>query len=210
MKPGHQANALFTADKRLLFLLLCLCSFLLLFIRQSFIESQTAAFEFLQDRPEGFVLRIVQGLHWLGIPLVYLWKLTLIAFLLWVGCFTFGYRVLYSQCWSVALGAEFVFLIPDLIKVVWFFFFVPDPRYAEIGAFYPLSLLSFFDYFEIDRRWAYPLRALNVFEIFYWFILVKGLQHYTHKAAATAWRIVALFYITIFLLWLGFYVIVYK
>ncbi|MCS6973480.1 MAG: hypothetical protein N2044_05375 [Cyclobacteriaceae bacterium] len=210
MKLNHETNALFTADKRLLFLLLCLCSFVLLFARQSFIESQTAAFEFLQDRPEGFVLRLVQGLQWLGVPIIYLWKLTVIAFLLWVGCFTFGYRVTYSQCWSVALGAEFVFLIPDLIKVLWFFFFVPDPGYAEIGSFYPLSLLSFFDYHEIDRKWAYPLRALNAFEIFYWFILTKGLRLYTRQSLSATWRVTAFFYVSIFLAWLAFYVVVYK
>ncbi len=183
---------------------------MLLFVRQSFIESQTAAFEFLQDRPEGFVLRVVQGLQWAGIPIIYLWKLTVIAFVLWVGCFTFGYRVTYSQCWSVALGAEFVFLLPDLLKVVWFLFVVPDPRYAEIGSFYPLSLLTFFDYFEIDRKWAYPLRALNLFEVAYWFALVHGLRFYTRQPRRVAWQITGWFYIILFLLWLGFYVIVYK
>jgi hypothetical protein len=210
MKSTHEANVLFTADKRLLFILLCLCSFLLLFVRQSFIESQTAAFEFLQDRPEGFVLRLIQGLEWLAIPLIYLWKLTVVAFVLWVGCFTFGYRVTYSQCWAIALGAEFVFLVPDLIKVLWFMFIVPDPRYAEVGSFYPLSLLNFFDYFAIDRKWAYPLRAPNIFEVLYWFALVHGLCFYTRQPRVVAWQITAFFYITLFLLWLGFYVIVYK
>lgn len=206
----HEAKSIFTADKRLLFLLLCLCSFLLLFVRQAFIESTTAAFEFLQDRPEGWILRMLHALQWLAVPVVYLWKLSVIAFVLWVGCFTFGYRVTFSQCWSVALGAEFVFLIPDFIKVLWFMFVVPDPRLAEVGSFYPLSLLSFFDYYAIDHRWAYPLRALNFFEIMYWFALVSGLRHYTRKPAVVGWRIVGSFYITLFLLWLVFYIIVYK
>jgi hypothetical protein len=206
----HEAKSIFTADKRLLFLLLCLCSFLFLFVRQAFIESTTAAFEFLQDRPEGWILRMLHALQWVAVPVVYLWKLSVIAFVLWVGCFTFGYRVTFSQCWSVALGAEFVFLIPDFIKVLWFMFFVPDPRLAEVGSFYPLSLLSFFDYYAIDHRWAYPLRALNLFEIMYWFALVSGLRHYTRKPAVVGWRIVGSYYITLFLLWLVFYIIVYK
>jgi hypothetical protein len=206
----HEAKSIFTADKRLLFLLLCLCSFLFLFVRQAFIESTTAAFEFLQDRPEGWILRMLHALQWVAVPVVYLWKLSVIAFVLWVGCFTFGYRVTFSQCWSVALGAEFVFLIPDFIKVLWFMFVVPDPRLAEVGSFYPLSLLSFFDYYAIDHRWAYPLRALNLFEIMYWFALVSGLRHYTRKPAVVGWRIVGSFYITLFLLWLVFYIIVYK
>ncbi len=87
---------------------------------------------------------------------------------------------------------------------------MPDPKYAEIGSFYPLSLLSFFDYFEIDRKWAYPLRALNAFEILYWFALSYGLRFYTRQPRAITWQITGWFYITMFLLWLGFYVIVYK
>ena len=79
-------------------MLLCLATLLLLFIKISFIENETAAFEFLQDRPEGSVLRIISALKYLSIPFVYLWKFTVIAFVVWVGCFMFGYRVTYAQC----------------------------------------------------------------------------------------------------------------
>src|SRR5690606_21286189 len=71
-----ESKSLFAADKRLLFILLCLSTLLLLFIKISFIENETAAFEFLQDRPEGTVLRIINGIKYFSIPLVYLWKFT--------------------------------------------------------------------------------------------------------------------------------------
>ncbi len=84
----------------------------------------------------------------------------------------FGYRVTYRQCWGVVIGSEFIFIIPELIKIIWFMFVENDPTYGDIRAFYPLSLMHFFDYTTIDSRWAYPLRALNAFEIAYWFMLV--------------------------------------
>src|SRR5260221_3793648 len=42
-------------------------------------------------------------IQFFSIPLIYLWKFTVIGFVLWVGSFLFGYRVTYSQCYGVAL-----------------------------------------------------------------------------------------------------------
>jgi hypothetical protein len=210
MPIHHETKSIFAADKRLLFVLLCLLTVFLLYVKKSFIENETAAFEFLQDRPEGMILKVLSTLQFISIPVVYVWKFTVIAFVIWVGCFMFGYRVTYAQCWGVVIGAEFIFLVPELLKILWFIFIVPDPRYSDIGAFYPLSLMHFFDYYEMDKRWAYPLRALNLFEIIYWFLLVAGIHHYARKEKRIVWFIVAASYILIFFLWLLFYVIVYK
>jgi len=206
----YETKSFFAADKRLLFLLLCLATLLLLYIKITFIENETAAFEFLQDRPEGAILRMISALKFLSIPFVYAWKFTVIAFVIWVGCFMFGYRVTYSQCWGVVIGAEYIFLIPEILKILWFMGVETDPTLSDISAFYPFSLMHFFDYYSIDRRWAYPLRALNVFEIGYWILLVEGIQHYARKDKKYIWVIVSCSYILIFLLWLLFYVIVYQ
>jgi hypothetical protein len=209
MSISHETKSFFSADKKLLFLLLCLAAFLLLFIKITFIENQTAAFEFLQDRPEGFVLSLLNTLKYLSIPFVYLWKVTVIAFVVWIGCFMFGYRVTYAQCWGVVVVAEYVFLVPEVLKILWFLFIEKDPAYSDIGRFYPLSMIHFADYDEMDRRWAYPLRALNAFEILYIILLVEGVHHWTRKDKKYVWTIVLCSYVLIFLIWLGFYAAVY-
>jgi hypothetical protein len=206
----HETKSFFAADKRLLFILLCMITLLLLYLKISWIENQTAAFEFLQDRPEGMILKAVSTIKFLSIPLVYLWKFTVIAFVIWIGCFMFGYRVTYSQCWGVVIGAEFIFLIPEILKILWFMMVETDPTYNDISGFYPLSLIHFVDFESIDKRWAYPLRAMNLFEIVYWFLLVEGIHHYARKDKKYVWIIVACSYILIFFLWLLFYSIVYK
>jgi hypothetical protein len=66
------------------------------------------------------------------------------------------------------------------------------------------------DYTEIDKRYAYPLRSLSVFEIFYVLILVNGVHYYARRDKKSAWWIVSSSYILIFILWLIFYMIVYK
>ena len=210
MQTENETKSIFATDKKLLFVLLCLSTLFLLYVKKSFIENETAAFEFLQDRPEGMVLQIISTLQFISIPLVYLWKFTVIAFVIWVGCFMYGYRVTYWQCWGVVIGAEFIFLIPEVLKILYFFVIETDPSYWDIGSFYPFSLMHFFDYYAIDKKWAYPLRALNLFEIGYWFLLVSGIHHYARKSKKYVWYIVASSYILIFFLWLWFYVIVYK
>ena len=205
-----EANAFFAADKKLLFVLLCLVTLVLLYLKIAFIENETAAFEFLQDRPQGVILRAISMIKYLSIPLVYLWKFTVIAFVIWVGCFMFGYRVTYYQCWGVVIGSEFIFIIPEVLKIMWFMFMETDPTYGDIRAFYPFSLMHFVDYTTIDPRWAYPLRALNAFEVVYWWMLVEGIHHYARKSRKYVWIIVLCSYVLIFFLWLGFYAIVYK
>ena len=204
----HEAKSFFAADKRLLFVLLCLITLLLLYVKISLIENETAAFEFLQDRPEGTILKAINAIKFLSIPLVYLWKFTVIAFVIWIGCFMFGYRVTYTQCWGVVIGAEYIFLLPEILKIIWFIVVDTDPTYNDISGFYPLSLIHFVE--ALDKRWAYPLRALNVFEIIYWFLLVQGIHHYARKDKKYVWIIVTCSYILIFFLWLLFYSIVYK
>lgn len=210
MQTTDETKSIFAIDKKLLFVLLCLLTLFLLYIKKSFIENETAAFEFLQDRPEGMVLRIISTLQFISIPLVYLWKFTIIALVIWMGCFMYGYRVTYWQCWGVVIGAEFIFIIPELLKILYFLVIETDPSYWDIGSFYPFSLMHFFDYYSIDKQWAYPLRALNLFEIVYWFALVSGIHHYARKEKKIVWFIVVSSYILIFFLWLVFYVIVYK
>lgn len=210
MQTIEETKSLFAANKRLTFILLCLITFLLLYVKKTFIENETAAFEFLQDRPEGGILQLISALQFLTIPLIYLWKFTVIAFVIWVGCFMFGYRVTYSQCWGITVVSEFIFIVPELLKIGWFMFVETDPNLLDIRAFYPFSLMNFADYSEVDPQYVYPLKALNIFEIFYWVLLVTGVHFFSRKERKQAWIIVLSSYVLIFLLWILFYIVVYK
>ena len=210
MQTNTNIKSLFETDKWLSFLLLCLITFLLLFYKKAFIESQTAAFEFLQDRPEGSVLRAIEFVQYLSIPVIYLWKFTVTGFVIWVGSFTFGYRITFAQCLGISLLGEYIFLIPEVIKILWFSLIDTDPSYKEVVSFYPLSLANFLDLEEVSKAYAYPLKALNIFEIVYWFILTLGLRSYSHMNQRIAWKIILSSYIVLFLSWLLFYIAVYR
>jgi hypothetical protein len=196
-------------DKRVMFIFICVSTLLLLFIKKSFIENETAAFEFLADRPEGSVLAVRSILQYFSIPLIYLWKFLVIAFVIWVGCFMFGFRVTYEQCWRVVMAAELVFYVPEIMKIVWFTVIETDPDFYRIQAFYPFSLMGLFDYHEIANRYHYPLKALNIFEIVYLAALMLGVWHFSKRPFKNAFIIILTTYLPIFILWLVFYMIVY-
>ena len=210
MQTEPETKSLFDANKRLTFILLCLITFMLLYIKKAFIENETAAFEFLEGRPEGGVLQIITALQFLTIPIIYLWKFTVIGFVVWIGCFLFGYRVTYSQCWGIAIVSEYIFIIPELLKIGWFMFIETDPALLDVRAFYPSSLMHFFDYYTIGKEYVYPLKALNVFEVGYWALLANGVHFFARKQKKQAWIIVLCSYVIIFFLWLAFYIVVYK
>lgn len=210
METPSEPISLYETDKRLAFLLLCLITFLLLFTKKSFIESETAVFEFLQDRPEGSFLRIFTAMQYLTIPAVYLWKFTIISFVIWIGCFLYGHRVTYYNCWSIVLVSEFLFIIPEFIKIIWFLFVEIDPDYMEIINFYPLSIINLVDISQLQKRFVYPLKALNLFEMGYWIALICGVHQFTKKKLKIAVFIVFSSYVFLFLVWLIFYTIVYN
>ena len=207
MEISSEENSVFNTPKRQTFVLLCLTTLAVLFIKKSMIENETAAFEFMADQT---VLSVRSALQYFSIPLVYLWKLTVLDLVLWMGCFLFGYRVTFSQCWGIVLISEFVFIIPELIKIFWFLFIVPDPNFFDIQAFYPFSIMNLVDYRELPTRYAYPLKALNLFEPLYWYVLALGIQHYAKRGMKPAWTIVLAFYVPVFIIWLLFYMIVYN
>ena len=202
-------NSLLDFNKKTYFIFLCIITLLLLFIKKEFIESEIAAFEILQQKGEMGIFYVINALQYIGIPIVYLYKFTITAFVLWIGCFMFGYKITFTQLWGVVLVCETVFFIPEVLKIAYFFFFVGDPDFFDLSAFYPFSLLQLFDYTQLPPNWIYPLKALNIFEVLYWFLLVYAIHYTAGKRLNIAYYIVFSSYTLFFLLWLGFYGIVY-
>jgi hypothetical protein len=196
--------------KGLMFLLLCLSAFCLLLVRKTLLESEIAAFQILEERGEMGVFQAINALQYLTIPLVYAIKITIGGFVLWVGCFMFGYRITFGQIWGIALIGEFVFLVPELLKFFWFFFFVPEIDFFHLRAYYPLSLMQLYDYQELAPKWHYPLKTLNVFELVYWAALAGGIHQVARKRLSIAWAITLSSYALMLFLWLWFFVVVYK
>jgi hypothetical protein len=156
------------------------------------------------------MFKIISGLQYLSIPVIYMVKFTFIAFFIWVGCFGFGYRITYAGCWQIAMVSEIIFVLPELIKIFWFMMIDTDPNYFDVRAFYPLSLMNLFDYTNVADKWHYPLKSLNLFELMYWFFVIAGIYVKSEKEYRQSVIIGIFGYILPFIFWLGYYTLVYK
>jgi hypothetical protein len=179
-------------------------------LKRTFVIADIAAFEVLQDRGEMWVFDLFFGLQYLTVPFFIAWRITLTSFVVWVGCFMFGYRITYAQLWRWVMFAELVFIIPEFLKLFWFILSSNDPNYQDIVAFYPLSLINLIDYQNVGSAFHYPLKALNIFEALYWYVLMIGVYFLSGKEWKQSVLIVSSTYILFFFIWLGYYMIVYK
>lgn len=193
----------------LLFLLICLITLLILYIKKTFIIDQMVAFQILEERGEGGIFKTLSSIQFFSVPVIYLFKFTFTGLLLWLGCAFFGYRVSFFSAWQIAAAAEFVFIIPELIRIFWYIGVERNPSFWEVRAFYPLSFMQFFDYQQIADRWHYPLKSLNAFEVIYWFLLVAGIHIKAGKKYKIALIIVFSSYVFFFFVWLGYFIVFY-
>lgn len=203
-------NDWFSVSGKLLFLLLCVTYFGVLFLKRTLVFEGIAAFEILQERGEVWFIDLFVGLQYMTIPVYLIWKFSLTAFILWVGCFMFGYRVTYSQLWKLTSLMELIFLIPEFLKII--FFMAGDGNYSfeDVQNYYPLSLASIFDAASLNGRWVYPLKAVNLFELIYWLGLTLGICWISGKKLRTSILIVASSYVLFFFLWLVYFVAAYR
>ena len=201
---------LLDTNKTLYFIFLCVTTWLLLFLKKSLLEYETAAFIVLEQDGRLGLFDALSALQFLSVPIIYLYKFTIIAFMLWIGAFMFGYKLTYKQLFGAVIVAETVFLAPEFIKIFYLLFFRGELSYLDIRAYYPLSLMDFVNHLELPDKYHYPYKALNLFEIFYWVILTYSVQILSRKRMDISAYIVGVFYVLIFLVWLWFYVNVYK
>ncbi|MEM6641714.1 MAG: hypothetical protein AAF616_01940 [Bacteroidota bacterium] len=182
---------------------------MLLYLKRIFVIDEIAAFEVLNERGEIWIFDIFYSIQYLSVPIFLAWKWSWTTTALWIGCFMFGYRILFSDLWKLTMLAEVLFFVPEVLKIFWFLFISTDPSYSQYQAFYPLSLMHLADYTEVSARWHYPLKALNIFEVTYWSALVFGIYFLSKKKLKAASYIVLSSYIFLFLCWLVFYMIIY-
>jgi hypothetical protein len=209
MNSDSLLSEMMMQKKWIMFMLLCLCTLFLLYIKKSFIEDETMAFEFMSGRPEGSWLTLRSTIQYLTIPLVYGWKFLVLGFVVWVGSFMYGYRVTFEQCWRIVLCSDFIFLIPEILKIIFFLFIELEPDIYRINSFYPFSLMNLFNEAEVDQRFHYPLKALNLFEILNMYLLAHGLMIFTGRPFRNTVTIILISYLPLLFAWFGFYVIVY-
>ncbi|MGP2550135.1 hypothetical protein [Mucilaginibacter rubeus] len=126
-------------------------------------------------------------------------KLFTIALIFYTALFLSGKTVSLAAIFKVTLLSEYIFLVPALIKIIWFHFYYPEPTLADWHKTYVLSALSMFD--TVPGDWYYVLQTLNVFEVTYWFILGFGISSITGLSYDASLKIVVSSYLPALFIW---------
>ncbi|AEI50722.1 hypothetical protein [Runella slithyformis] len=195
-------------DKRLLFLLLIAALSGLVFLSNYLFISEnlyfnTFAEQLTYEQIENIINQSKQW-EWISyaiLPILTLIKLTLVTSCLSIGLYFLTNQFSFKLAFGIALDAEFVFLIPSLLKILWFSIIQTDYSLQDLQMFYPLSALHFFDYTNVQPWLIYPLQLLNVFEILYWVLLAKGVSQIIERDFAKSFELVLASYGTGLVLW---------
>ena len=115
------------------------------------------------------------------IPLIFLIKFTLITLWILSATILFGYKNTFKEIFRVVIIAEFIWLIPSIITLIWFGLINTNYTLVDIQYFKPLSLLNLFDSQEVENWLIFPLQSLNLFEIAYMFVLAIGIKRILKK-----------------------------
>jgi len=147
--------------------------------------------------------------EWLGyilIPVLYFIKFSLVALCLSLGLFFLNFPSRFKKLFELAIKAELVFIVAGLFKILWFIYVKPDYTFLDLQYFSPLSLQNLVSIPQSNIWLLYPLQAINLFEIVYWFMLAWGLKEIIQKNMNESFKIVALSYGSGLIIWIAFVV----
>ena len=192
-------------DKRLFFILLIGIFLIIRYLTNALILETIPDSERLDAQGYLLFFHIFNTLNYIWTPFALLWKFTVIAFLFWSIGLTIGYKVKFKVLWQFALVAEFIFIFPELLRLLWYMNPTGSVSYLEIQNFEPLSALWLIGPENLEEKFHYPLSVINVFELLYGIAWVLGFHTLSRRSVQESIPVVLLSYFLPLLLWLAFY-----
>ncbi|MBB6498979.1 hypothetical protein [Pedobacter cryoconitis] len=142
---------------------------------------------------------------WIGYLLIPVWlliKTFVVSLTLQIGTLIQGFKLKFSQTLRVALMAEFIFILPQIIKLFWFLVVQKEYTLIDLQQFYPLSALNFFSLKNLSVIFIYPFQTFNIFEVLYWITLAIGIRLELDKNVDLGIKVVFSGYIPALFLWI--------
>jgi len=128
-------------------------------------------------------------------------KLFLISLMLYIGIYLTDQPVKFTDLFAVTVLAEYLFLIPAIIKLITFPLLFPQGTLADWNQYYIFSLLSLRK--NVPADWKYALQTINVFEIAYWFLLALGIKKISAFSYDRSLQIVLTTYLPALFVWVA-------
>ena len=143
-------------------------------------------------------------LSYLLLLFIGLLKYITISLILYIAFIIADFKVSFYLLIKVVTISEIIFLIPLIIKLIWFLNKDSNFTIEDVQSFMPLSLLNIFDYTSLNKILIYPFQLLNVFEITYWIALAYGISKLINNNFDKAFKIVLSSYVPALIVWVVF------
>lgn len=138
-------------------------------------------------------------------PLIQLIKFSVVSLLIYTGIIfcRIEDKVSIGSVFKAVIASEMVFVAGSLLKFLWFSLFGGNYNLNDLGFFYPLSLINFFNPSEVSRVWIYPLQTLNLFHIVYIISIAYGINKNCSIDIADSEKAVLVSYLPGLVLWIS-------
>jgi len=170
----------------ILILIIFLSYITLIFVNNIFLTTDSKIFDFLSKNYPSYVvqnyLESQKKYWWVSYavtPLLIIIKVLLVAFCLnFIKLFELNgvEEIKFLDLIFVVLIAEFVFVIAGFYKFINFYWIDTNHTLEDLQTYFPISLLNIKEHISTEKWLAYPLQTVNLFELFYWFILAWGVR----------------------------------
>jgi hypothetical protein len=157
--------------------------------------------EYLSGIPEreGEVYAALQKYIYISAAVYLAFKLILISLIIYTALYIAGQQIKFSRALNIVIWSEYLFLLPAILKIIWFKTGYPNGTLSDWHKCYILSSLSLVG--NVAAAWNYPLQTLNLFEIAYWCILAYGIFKATSLDYDQSLRIVVSSYVPALFIW---------
>lgn len=138
-------------------------------------------------------------------PFLLLIKFSLISLLLYIGIVFYNKqdKVSLGAVFKVVIGCELIFVFAGFIKFLWFYLFAGNYDLNDLGFFYPLSLINFFNQTEVNKIWTFPLQTMNLFHFGYIILVSNGLNKVCDIDKSESDKVVLISYLPGLALWIS-------
>ena len=154
------------------------------------------------------LFQAMKRLSWISYaltPVILLIKFLMITFVIYIGAFFFNVqsKLPLGSIFKIVIASEIVFVIAGFVKFFWFYLFAGNYNLNDLWFFYPLSLVNFFNKSELSKVWIYPFQTINLFHLFYIFLISIGLNKLCDIEKSYSDRIVFLSYLPALIVWVS-------
>jgi hypothetical protein len=201
-------SSLLRSNKWLFFLLWILANVLVVYMNRNYLFTDSIYYnsygeKVALERIDSF-LTLREKFKWLAyvfIPIVLLFKVMLITLALNTGTLLADVKVGFRKLLGMVVVFEGVFILANLVRVLWLAFVVDANHMSQVEYFHPLSLLNMFDGATLPKWLIYPTHLVNFFEAAYIALLAAGMRLYSGQSYGKALALVLSSYGIGLLIW---------